>query len=135
MVVAAPPILFCTTSCEPSRYALYRSLVSVQRRTPPMLAPLKVLTEPVNSTSSLAVAGPSTASCGPVPLATWPAWLLIEKLLLLLASAPHTSPSDAVPHRDWLARWKVSCDRVLPGCGDGTGHRNDAQVMTVRVDG
>src|SRR5438876_7638999 len=86
-----------------------------------MLAPLKVLTEPVNSTSAFVAVGPSTALWGPVPLATCPALLLIEKMLALLASAPHVCPSDAVPHRAWLARWKVSWANVVPGGGGGGG--------------
>src|SRR5450755_1132471 len=79
MVVEAPPTFFWTTRLAPSRYALYQLLVSVKRTTAPMLAPLKELTEPVNSTSALPAVGPSTALCGPEPLATCPALLLIEK--------------------------------------------------------
>src|SRR5205823_6682748 len=86
-----------------------------------MLAPLKLLTEPVNSTSASVAVRPSTALWGPEPLATCPALLLIEKMLLLLASAPQVCPSDAVPHSDWLARWKVSCPKVVPGGGGGPG--------------
>ena len=86
-----------------------------------MLAPLKVLTEPANSTSAFVAVGPSTALWGPVPLATWPALLLMENSALVLASAPQTCASDAVPHSDWLGRWKVSLARVVPGGGGGAG--------------
>ena len=45
----------------------------------------------------------------------------MENTLRALASPPQVWPSEAVPHRDWLARWKVSVPSVAPGVEVGVG--------------
>src|ERR1700694_5379826 len=45
----------------------------------------------------------------------------MEKTLVLPASPPQLRPSEALPQPFWLARWKVSCARVVPGEGEGEG--------------
>ncbi len=52
-------------------------------------------------------------------LETSPALPEMEKAFWLLASPPQVCPSDAVPHRDRLARWKVSVPSGVPDTGVG----------------
>src|SRR5579859_741454 len=123
-------------SLVPVMEALYQLFVSVQRRIAPRLALVKLLIEPLKSTSASVAPGPSIALWLPLPLDTCPVLLAMEKTLCLLASPPQVCPSEAVPHRDWLGRWKVSCASVVPGDGEGSGVRvrvGDGDVVTVGV--
>ena len=43
----------------------------------------------------------------------------MENAAELLASPPQVCPSEAVTHRDWLARWNVSLPSVEPGVEAG----------------
>src|SRR5205823_11944753 len=97
--VIVPLTFFWMTRLAPSIYALYQLLSSVQRSTAPILVALKLLTDPLNTASALLAAGPSTALNEVVPLLTCPVLPAIEKTLELLASPPHTCPSEAVPQK------------------------------------
>src|SRR6266480_3830481 len=89
-MVVEPLTFFWMTRLAPSIYALYQLLPSVQRSTAPILVALalKLLTDPLNTTSALLAAGPSTALKEVVPLLTCPVLPAIEKTLELLASPP-----------------------------------------------
>src|ERR1700722_17235661 len=87
-----------------------------------MLVLLKLLMEPLKMTWALVAFGPSTAlKLPPPPLLSWPVLFLIEKMPVFPASPPQVRPSEALPQPFWLARWKVSCARVVPGDGVGVG--------------
>ena len=60
-VVYALFTFFCITRLLPLTYALYQLFLSVQRRTAPKLALLKLLIEPLKITSTFVATGPSTA--------------------------------------------------------------------------
>ena len=60
-VVYAPFTFFCITRLLPLTYALYQLFLSVQRKTAPKLALLKLLIEPLKITSAFVATGPSTA--------------------------------------------------------------------------
>ena len=60
-VVYEPLTFFCITRLLPLIYALYQLFVSVQRKTAPKLALLRLLIEPLKITSAFVATGPSTA--------------------------------------------------------------------------
>ena len=59
--VVDPATFFWITRFTPSRYALYQSLPSVQRSTPPRLLFVNELSDPVAITSESVADGPRTA--------------------------------------------------------------------------
>jgi hypothetical protein len=50
-------------------------------------------------------------------LDTAPALPEIEKAVFVPASLAHRWPSEAVPHKDWLPRWKLSLARTASDRG------------------
>ena len=60
-VVYAPFTFFCITRLLPLTYALYQLFLSVQRKTAPKLALVKLLIEPLKISSAFVATGPSTA--------------------------------------------------------------------------
>jgi hypothetical protein len=69
----------------------------------------------VANTSASVAEGPRTALRLDEPVETSPVVPEIENAAAVFASPPQTSPSEAVPHNDWLGRWKVSAAKVAPG--------------------
>ena len=83
---------------DPSIYALYQSLLSVNRSTAPKSVLLNDGVEPVKKTCPLVIVGPNVPEyIPPPPFATCPVLFCIENIALLAASDPQVWPSDAVP--------------------------------------
>src|SRR5512146_1038375 len=59
----------------------------------------------------------------------------MEKMDVLVASAPQLCPSDAVPHPAWFALWKLSWAMMVPGAGVGVAVAGNAVGVGVAADG
>jgi hypothetical protein len=75
----------------------------------------KALMDAVANTSESVAEGPRTALRLDEPVTdTRPVFPEMEKGAAVLESPPHKYPSEAVPHRAWLARWKSSAAMAPP---------------------